>query len=109
MHSSNGNGEQVGTVKQMADRVRELGGWASGEAIFARMCLELDRRLNDGGVGPSEASIYRVAALFRLLAANEIDARLWQLAMVWLDGHGYGTMSLTQFGLEVKRVREIAA
>ncbi len=104
--------EYSGSIRQLADRIRRLGIVANGEASFARMCLTFDFTLvPDQGytapeVGETDERNNRIDRLFQRLATHDIDAKFWQLSMVWLDGQGFGDMTLEQLGQAVKKTRE---
>ena len=102
----------TGQIRQLANQVRQLGIYANGEAGFAKMCMSFDFNLapepgyTAHEIGEADELQHRVTLLFDRLISPDIDAKFWQLAMVWLDGKGFGDMTIEQLGLEVRRIRE---
>jgi hypothetical protein len=82
------------TVKQLADSVRRDGLATYGEAGFARLCLDFERRI-DGDFDQALA----------VLAAGQ-DPKAVTLALVWLDGQGYSLLTVAQLAAVLYKLRE---
>jgi hypothetical protein len=105
------------TIKQLADEARARAMAHYGEAEFAKMCLEFDQRIlpldlyeeyaDDEGAGRVEEDPQsKVTSVFKLIAKNK-DPKTLQLALIWLDGHGWGKMKLESLHWWLDRVRNV--
>lgn len=104
------------TIKQPADRLRTSLARRYGEAHFAKLCVEFDRQVcaissarspGKGAASQKEAieTLLRYATVLCMLACKP-EALIVQLALIWLDGHGWGGMSLLRLAeliLETKQ------
>lgn len=69
------------------------------QAEFARQCIEFDQELGD-------ASQELRPLLLLQKMANTSDDEVLQMGAVWLDGHGYGDMTLENLGLTMAKLRQ---
>lgn len=114
--SENTSGK-VTTIKQLADQARARAISYYGEAAFARMCLEFDQSIlpndlyeeyaDDDGVGRVEEDPQsKVTSIFKIMTEST-DPKTLQLALVWLDGHGWGKLNLETLNWWLDRARNM--
>lgn len=105
------------TIKQHADRLRTSFLTVYGEAHFAKLCVEFDQRIIPDALIKDYAKIegvrreaietfFRYATVLRVLAYNR-EALTVQLALIWLDGHGWGGMTLIRLSELILAAREV--
>ena len=110
-------GEATATIKQYATRLRTSLRIVYGEAHFAKLCVEFDKKIMpDGSIkdyGEVEGvrketieTLFRYASVLRLLAFNT-EALIVQLALIWLDGHDWGEMTLIRLSELIVEAREV--
>lgn len=105
------------TIKQLADEARVRAISHYGEAAFAKMCLEFDQSIlphdlyeeyaDDNGAGRVEEDPQsKVTSVFRKITQTK-DPKTLQLALIWLDGHGWGKLNLETLNWWLDRVRQV--
>lgn len=97
------NTNTVTTIKHLADEARARALSHYGEAAFARMCMEFQSRLvpegacdEEGELGDDlDEDVSFVIAVIKLMA-HSTDPKTLQLGMIWLDGKGFGQVTIPQ-------------
>lgn len=92
------------TVKGFAARVRQRAIKAQGEAGFARQCLEFEHKLHFQVEIGSDSEDYAAEGTEGLTVLKQVlhivavsrDLESIQLALCWLDGAGYGQLTLEE-------------
>lgn len=99
------------TIKQIANETRTRAIAFYGEAAFAKMCLVFEASLvpegscdEEGELGDIDEEVSYVMAVVKLLAHNP-DPKTLQLSLMWLDGQGFGQVTLPQLEQWFKRYR----
>ncbi len=82
------------TIKQLADSVRRDGRATFGEAGFARLCLDFEKRIDSN-----------FDQALAVLAAGQ-DPKAVTLALVWLDGQGYSLLTVAQLAVVLYKLRD---
>lgn len=112
------------TIKQLADEARASAIAHYGEAAFAKLCFDFDRSLlsatlydqpaaNEGVKQATEkekekeANNNKAIRVFKIIFASKKDPKTLQLALVWLDGHGWGKMKLEGLHWWLDRIRNV--
>ena len=94
------------TIKDLADEARIEAITELGEAAFAKACMQFEHKIvpDDGPVEGRELW-YQANGLMKMLAHDDQDAKFWQFAMIWLDGHGYGDWSVIQVHERLQKLK----
>jgi hypothetical protein len=109
------------TLNQLADTARTKLTHEFGEGSFARLCMKFDQSIENvaskAGVVTEEASalagevtVTTASACYLkllILLADQPDALNTQLALIWLDGHGWGKMTLVTLAALISGVRDV--
>ncbi len=86
------------TIKGFADQTRRRAIEAYGEAGFAKLCLHFDKQI------PAGREEDRLETVLAVLARGR-DAKVLQLCLVWLDGHGYSAWNVAVLLNELNAIR----
>ena len=101
------------TIKNLADQARTRALSKLTEAAFAKACLQFESLIiwdgcdEEGDLNEGDDLTRQIVGLLKMLAfdGGKLDANFWQIAMIWLDGHGYGKWTVVQLHHKLAKLR----
>jgi hypothetical protein len=105
------------TIKHLADEARDSLSTAYGEATLAKWCLIFDKGLSTDPLIEGYEEIadeiektkvkfaFKFISVLRILSSNPTTP-VTPVALIWLDGHGWGKMSLHLLAELIVKVKE---